>query len=256
MKIIKTLYLLCCVWFATNISAQQSSEEKIKYEKSIRYAVNVGFHASNMIGENIAKEASLSLEKTDNYSYVASEVGGKFLFGYKFGYGVTFDKTKNFAWGIDLNLETKGFRVLITQIYVTNNHEYEETYSPSNLYSKTRLSYIVVPFRFEFKYKNFYVMPGVYTGVLVHGVNRAQFDYDGARISNSHSVSSWYSRLDLGAFLNVGFCYEVSDWSFIKIGCVGEWNLTGTDKLFVRGGKYNYFCNQVFGLEIKYELKI
>jgi len=82
------------------IMAQQDETRKVK---GIKLNYNAGFHFSNMIGKGVEKEACLTITELRN-SYRGS-VGGKrgnmMLPGYKLGFGITFDKTKNFAWGFD-----------------------------------------------------------------------------------------------------------------------------------------------------------
>jgi hypothetical protein len=60
----------------------------------------------------------------------------------------------------------------------------------------------------------------------------------------------------VGVLLNAGFRFPVSGDDSIKIGLVSEWNINGGQSPFLVGGSYQYFCNQVLGLELKYEIKL
>ena len=138
----------------------------------------------------------------------------------------------------------------------TSNDEVKR-FPASNFHSKIRLNYIVIPTRVEFKYKNFYLMPGIYTGFLLNAVNTTQFDYEDRTFNIRHTPTSHYSRIDFGVLLNIGYTYSFSNNTAIKAGLIGEWNVNGVDRLFfMNGGRYSYFCNQVLGVELKYEIKI
>jgi len=185
----------------------------------------------------------------------------KSLPGYKFGLGITFDRTKNFAWGLDLNFETKGCRIPIREIIFSTFHYDDDYYreivaAPSKLHSTIRLNYIVVPIRTEFKYKKVYVMQGIYTGFLLHAANNTKFDYENQYFDFYYNVSQFYALMDLGVFLNAGLCFPLSERNSIKIGLAGAWNVSGIDARNIDGGGYSFFNNQVFGLEVKYETKI
>jgi hypothetical protein len=99
-------------------------------------------------------------------------------------------------------------------------------------------------------------MPGIYTGFLLNAVNRTKFDYENMPFDVRRTPTNHYSLIDLGMFLNTGFCFPFLEKHFIKIGLVGEWNINGIQNRGIRGGKYSFFCNQVLGLELKYEVKI
>lgn len=256
-------------FLCANIFAQQEVIEK-NTEKSIKLNFNAGFHFSNMIGKNVQKEDNLFInahstnDSPYKYECYGLYAGGykTFLPGYKFGLGVTFDKTKNFAWGFDLNFEAKGclipIKEIITSYYTVityptyTSHFEQKSVKASNLYSKIRLNYIVIPIRTEFKYKKIYFMPGGYTGFLLSAFSSIEYDHEVRRFNIRHDVSHHYALMDLGAFLNIGFCFPLPKHELIKIGFVGEWNISGTENRFLLGGNYSYFCNQVLGLELKY----
>jgi len=265
MKINIAIFILFAL-LSTYLFAQQEVEVAEKNtEKGIKLNFNAGFHFSNMIGQNVQKYDNIHISAHSygsTYRYECNELyaGGyiTFLPGFKFGLGLTFDKTKKFSWGFDLNFETKGCLIPIKEITIVSYTSQVESKSinASNLNSKIRLNYIVIPVRTEFKYKKFYLMPGVYTGFLLGAFSTTKFDYENHRFNVQRRVSSHYSLIDLGVILNIGFCFPLPKNEFIKIGIVGEWNINGTKSRSLDGGSYSYFCNQVLGLELKYEFKI
>ena len=101
------------IWIAgtTNAQEQATIEKTEKAAKNVKFNINTGFHFSNMTGKDVQKDDNLFLSihsengKVKSYNDYNLNAGGykAFLPGYKFGIGVTFDKTKNFAWGVDLN---------------------------------------------------------------------------------------------------------------------------------------------------------
>ena len=263
MKTIKYLMFGLCIFIIQQnvITAQQQvSITEINAEKGIKLNFNAGFHFSNMIGEGIEKSSYFHLHKKQFNSYtgeVGDAVCSKFLPGYKFGIGITFDKTKYFAWGFDLNFETKGCQIPIERICVYDDYEFISCDNTSSqLLSTIRLNYLVLPVRFEFKYKKIYFMPGAYTGFLLKANETTKLDYENQHLDFRNDISYWYAPIDLGVFLNTGFCIPLSENNSIKIGLVGEWNVNGLRKRGLKGGVYRFYSNQVLGLELKYELKI
>jgi hypothetical protein len=279
MNKMKFLMILCLsailLLFSEITNAQQEvAKVETNVAKGIKLNFNAGFHFSNMIGKNVQKDDNLFLfffsenghiKYYDDYNLNAGGYKG-LLPGCKFGVGVTFDVTKYFAWGFDLNYQTKGCRIpmrelIVSYYYTTTYPDYTSTcesksFPVSNVYSKIRLNYIVIPVRAEFKYKKFYFASGLYTGFLLNSYNTTKFNFEDKHFDVRYNVSSHYSRIDLGVLLNAGFCFPVSKDESIKVGFVSEWNINGGQSPSLDGGSYDYFCNQVFGLELKYELKI
>jgi len=296
--------ILCIIGITGKVNAQQqvNETEAKTAKKGIKLNLNAGFHFSNMIGKDVQKNDNIFISAYNlntlnindypplyNYECYGLYAGGYkgLLPGYKFGLGITFDVNNFFAWGFDLNFETKGclipIKEIITSYYITitypvytSNLE-EKRVEASKLYSKIRLNYIVVPIRTEFKYKKFYCMPGMYVGFLLNAPNTTKFDYrmpdmykgfvlddinttkfddDNLYFDIKHNVSSHYAFIDCGVFLNMGFCFPFLEKHFIKIGLVGEWNVSGTESRKLIGAPYSFFSNQVLGLELKYEFKI
>ncbi|MDR2980303.1 MAG: hypothetical protein LBV02_07700 [Bacteroidales bacterium] len=99
-------------------------------------------------------------------------------------------------------------------------------------------------------------MPGIYTGFLLNAINTTKFDYEDQKFDIRHTPTSHYAWIDFGIFLNTGFCFSFSSRHSIKIGIVGEWNVSGIQRRRIPGGSYNFFSSQVFGLELKYEIKV
>ena len=260
----KKLIIICIIYtiLCANLFAQQEVIVEKNTEKGIKLNFNAGFHLSNMIGKDVRKDDNLWITKIGHENYHGTLYSGgytTFLPGYKFGFGVTFDKTKNFSWGLDLNLETKGCRIPIREIIFTvysGNDISEERVEASDLYSKIRLYYIVIPIKTEFKYKKFYVMPGAYTGFLLSALNFTNFEHNDQHFNFRYNVSSHYAFIDVGVFLNTGFCVPLPKQEFIKIGVVGQWNVHGIESRNLDGGSYSFFGNQVLGLELKYEFKV
>ncbi|MDR2980304.1 MAG: hypothetical protein LBV02_07705 [Bacteroidales bacterium] len=99
--------------------------------KEIKLSINAGFHLSNMIGKGVQKGDNIFIsaystnDSPDWYECYGLYAGGYngLLPGYKFGLGITFDMNTFFAWGFDLNFETKGCRIpikeIITSYYTT-----------------------------------------------------------------------------------------------------------------------------------------
>lgn len=273
-RIILCLTAMLLLFSEITNAQQEVAKVETNVAKGIKLNFNVGFHFSNMIGKDVQKDDNLFLsihsengyiKYYDDYNLNAGGYKG-LLPGYKFGIGVTFDVTKHFAWGFDLNYQTKGCRIpmkelVVSYYYTTTYPDYTSTYESksfplSNVHSKIRLNYIVIPIRAEFKYKKFYFASGLYTGFLLNAPNTTKFDFEDKHFDVQYNVSSHYALIDLGVLLKAGFCFPVSKNDFIKIGLASEWNINGGESPFLVGGSYSYFCNQVFGLELKYELKM
>ena len=274
----KVLLLSIVLNFANiYIFAQQqvSSKEARNAAKGMRLNINAGFHFSNMIGKSIQKDDNLFLnihnenDHTIYYDNYNLNAGGyiRLLPGYKFGLGITFDVTEYFACGFDLNFQTKGclipMKELIVSYYNTSTYPFYTSecevkrFSASKFHSKIRLNYIVIPIKTEFKYKKFYCMPGIYTGFLINATNTTKFNFEEKQYNLRYNVSHHYSLIDFGILLNTGFCFPFLKRHFIRVGLFGEWNISGTKSRQLDGaGRYSFFCNQVFGLEFKYEIKI
>jgi hypothetical protein len=277
MRKIRFLIILCTLGIAGIANAQQqvSKNEARNAAKGIKLNINAGFYFSNMIGKDVQKDDNLFLgvhsedgylKYYDDYNLNAGGYKG-LLPGYKFGFGITFDVTKYFACGVDLNFQTKGclipMKELIVSYYNTTTYPIYTSdievkrFPASNFHSKIKLNYIVIPIRAEFKYKKFYFTSGLYTGFLLNAVNTAKFDYEDRSFDLRYTLTGYYSPIDFGILLNTGFCFPFLEKHFIKIGLVGEWNINGIRNNRIHdGGRNSYFVNQVFGLELKYEIKI
>ena len=274
MKTINVLIILCILSVIGKIYAQQQTPiVETNSDKGIKLNINVGGHFSNMIGD-VQKDDNLFLGihnengyfmRYNAYNLNAGGYSG-LLPGYKLGLGITFDITKNFAWGFDLNYQTKGCLIpmkelIVSYYYITTYPVYTSSdevkrFSASNFHSKIRLNYLVIPVKTEFKYKKFYCMQGIYIGVLLNAVNTTKFDYESQNFDLRYTPTSHYSRIDFGVFLNTGFCFPLSKRDFIKVGLVGEWNVSGIEGRGLLGGHYSFFSNQVLGIELKYEIKV
>lgn len=215
---------------------------------------------SNMIGKGTLDYEQLSINRKSEGEYSAhlnAYACDKFSPNYKFGMGMMFDIHDLFSIGFDVNYETKGYKMPIKPLWISDIGSYDGQYIDTDLTATIRIHYFVLPFNAEIHYKMFYFSAGIYTGVLLDSRYKIAFMYENQEFNINNKIRRGYALIDIGAHFNTGVLIPISQKDFLKIGVGGAWNISRTSKwmLYIDIVPPPFY-SQVFSVELKYERKI
>lgn len=170
-------------------------------------------------------------------SIIVNDDASDYAFDFMLGVSCEVPLKNNFSLLANVNYERKTGKVMIEDIYNSNNE----------VTAKFRMHYITIPVNLKYYIgakKNFFIHAGPYAGIFIDDT----FIYDGKAQTNEISGGSDFKRMDFGITSGIGTRIPVSDRNSITLGLRSNIGLSNVSDMPDYNFKTNSF-NFVFTWE-------